>query len=162
MKLYIIRHAWAEERDAERWADDDLRPLTSKGGKRFARVAKRLAKIGLSPARIATSPLVRCRQTAEVLVKQLPYHAELVESEALRPASNLEALLAWSNEGETEELAWVGHAPDVSDLTAALIGANAAGIPFAKGEVAAIEFEGKIQPGAGVLTWLATAKLLDC
>ena len=162
MKLYIIRHAWAEDRDENRWSDDDLRPLTAKGRKRFAKVAKQLAKIGLVPTRIATSPLVRCHETAEILVKQLPYHTELVESDALRPGSNLDALLAWSNEGEAEELAWVGHAPDVSDLAAALIGGQAAGIPFGKGAAAAIEFEGKIEPGAGELTWLATAKLLDC
>ena len=31
MNLYIIRHAWAAERDDGQWPDDDLRPLTAEG-----------------------------------------------------------------------------------------------------------------------------------
>ena len=37
MELFIIRHAWAAERDDAAFPDDSLRPLTDKGRKRFAR-----------------------------------------------------------------------------------------------------------------------------
>jgi phosphohistidine phosphatase len=160
MLLYIVRHAWAEERDHARFPDDDLRPLTGEGKKRFGKLVERLALGSFQPTLIATSPLVRCRQTAELIVKHLPHAAELVEHDALRPESHLEALLDWSAGQRDEAIAWVGHAPDVSDLTAALIGDRTAAIRFSKGAVAAIQFERAISLGNGELSWLATAKLL--
>jgi phosphohistidine phosphatase len=160
MILYIIRHAWAEEHDSSRWPDDALRPLTDEGQKRFAKVLKRLTKIGFEPAVIATSPLVRCRQTAELIAKRLDDKPTIVQLDALAPSSDLRALIEWtSQQGETD-VAWVGHAPDVSHLAAQLIGTGDSAIRFAKGAVAAIQFDEQIQPGGGELQWLATAKLL--
>ena len=47
-------------------------------------------------------------------------------AEALMPGSDLEALAAWLAEraGKYERIAWVGHAPDVGRLTAAMIGTS--------------------------------------
>ena len=64
----------------------------------------------------------------------------------------------WSNERQVETLAWVGHAPDVDDLAAALLGGGR--LEFAKGAVAAIEFDGQVAPGQGTLAWLATMSVL--
>ncbi len=93
MLLYIVRHAWAEERDAERYPNDDLRPLTGEGKKRFAKMVERLVDGGFRPTLIATSPLVRCRQTADLIVKHSPDAAKIVELDALRPGSDFE--LRW-------------------------------------------------------------------
>lgn len=160
MFLYIIRHAWAEERDPERFPDDDLRPLTSDGKKRFGKVAGRLVDAGVCPTLVATSPLVRCRQTADILLKRLPGEAKLVELDTLRPGSDLGALVEWTAKQTDEAIAWVGHAPDVGDLAAALLGDGTASIRFAKGATAALEFAGHPAPGKAELIWLATAKLL--
>ena len=160
--LYIVRHAWAEERDETRWPDDGLRPLTGKGRKRFAKFLKRLSSAGFEPTLVATSPLVRCRETADLLLEQLDGEAKLVELDALRPGSDLSALLAWAAEQPDQEIAWVGHAPDVGDLAAALIGEGTAAIRFAKGAVVAIRFDARLDRAAGELQWLATAKLLGC
>jgi phosphohistidine phosphatase len=162
MLLYIVRHAWAEQRDAERYPNDDLRPLTGEGKKRFAKVVERLAEGGFRPTLVATSPLVRCRQTADIIVKHLPDKAELVELDALRPGSDLNALVEWTAAQPDEAIAWVGHAPDVGDLAASLIGDGTGAIRFAKGAIAAIEFDGKPAGEKGQLNWLATAKLLGC
>src|SRR6516165_9033660 len=143
MLLYIVRHAWAEQRDPERYPNDDVRPLTGEGKKRFAKVVERLAEGGFRPTLIATSPLVRCRQTADIIVKHLPDKAKLVELDALRPGSDLNALVEWTAAQQDEAIAWVGHAPDVGDLAASLIGDGTAAIRFAKGAVAAVEFDGK-------------------
>ena len=160
MIVYIVRHAWAGERDTERYPDDNLRPLTADGTKRFDRLAKKLAKRGIAPTIIAASPLVRCRQTAEILAKRLPGDPQLVELDALAPSSRLEPLLRWNAEQASHaEVAWVGHAPDVEELAAALIGDMQARIRFAKGSVAAIDCAPG-ESGFGTLLWLATAKLL--
>ena len=162
MNLYIIRHAWAAERDDSRWPDDDLRPLTDEGKERFAEMVKSLVRRGMAPGVIATSPLVRCVQTAQLVVAGLPDEPELVELDELRPGSRLGSLLGWTarQAQRHDEIAWVGHAPDVSHLTAALMGEGDCQIRFAKGAIAALRFDGSAAFGAGELQWLVTAKVL--
>lgn len=162
MILYIIRHAWAEESDGTEYPNDDLRPLTAEGKKRFAKFLDRLADAKIRPTWIVTSPLVRCRQTTDVLAKHLQGSPEIMELLALRPGADLGEILAWTKRRKDEEIAWVGHAPDVSDLTAALIGDGSASIRFTKGAIAAIRFDGHVERNAGQLAWLATAGLLGC
>ncbi|HEX5443696.1 MAG TPA: histidine phosphatase family protein [Pirellulales bacterium] len=159
MIVYVVRHAWAEDRDEAAYPDDDLRPLTAKGKKRFRRVVKRLVKRGFDPRRLATSPLVRCRQTADLIAEYAPQGPTPEELDDLKPGGRLEPLLAWTAECREGDVAWVGHAPEVEELTAALIGGEAA-LHFAKGAVAAVEFTGRVFAGQGLLLWLATAELL--
>ena len=65
MFIYIARHAWADARSAEKWPDDSLRELTPEGIARYQQMVHLLVERGFSPERIATSPYVRCRQTAD-------------------------------------------------------------------------------------------------
>jgi phosphohistidine phosphatase len=162
MFLYIARHAWAGERGDPRWPDDSLRELTADGIERYTKVVKALADRGFAPNRIATSPYTRCRQTAEIIAKNTAGKAHIDELESLEPGSELESLLEWSrkNSRDNTNTCWVGHSPDVERLTAEVIGDGAARIRFAKGAIAAINFEAVINAGAGELCWLATAKSL--
>ncbi|HVX14707.1 MAG TPA: histidine phosphatase family protein [Pirellulales bacterium] len=162
MTIYIVRHAWAEDRDESVYPNDDLRPLARKGRKRFRRLARRLAKRGFDVGHIATSPLVRCRQTADILAEYAASEPLIAELDALRPGSQLEPLLEWTGKQDGQDVAWVGHAPDVEQLAAVLIGGAQAMIGFDKGAVAAIAFEGPPVTGKGVLRWLAVAELLKC
>jgi phosphohistidine phosphatase len=162
MRLYIVRHAFAGQHGDPQYPDDALRPLTKKGSKRFRRVVKRLAKRGFAPTLVATSPLVRCRQTANVIVESISPPSELVEQNDLQPGSRLEELVAWSNEQGGEEIAWVGHAPDVDRLLAALIGGREGSLVFAKGAVAAIDFDDELVIGQGEMRWFVTPKLFGC
>jgi phosphohistidine phosphatase SixA len=160
--LYIVRHAFAGQHGDPRWPDDSLRPLTDQGRKQFRRVVKKLARRGFAPQLVATSPLVRCRQTADELCQRVEPSPELMELEALKPGSKLEELVAWSNERGVDMLAWVGHSPDVDQMSAALLGMRGGAIDFAKGAVAAIRFESAITVGEGELAWLVTPKILKC
>jgi phosphohistidine phosphatase len=164
MLLYIVRHAWAEQADESLWPDDRGRPLSKEGRKRFAEVVEKLAKREFAPELIVTSPLVRCAETARILAEGLPQKPELVEREELAPGSDLDGLLEWSKRsgGRHEQVAWVGHAPDVGRMAAELVGDGRAAIEFAKGAVAAIEFDFRPAKGAGMLRWLVTAKMLGC
>ena len=163
MQLYIVRHAWAGEFGDPRYPDDRLRPLTSDGKERFAEVVRKLAKRGFAPTVIATSPLVRCRQTADIIAARTPGKATVEELKALEPGSDLNALLAWSAAQPADvELAWVGHMPDVGELAATMIGDRRALIHFAKGAVASLNAGSPLRSGAAELQWLATAKLLGC
>ena len=161
MLLYIIRHAWAGQHGDPAWPDDGQRPLTPEGRKRFGRMVKKLADRGFAPVVIATSPLVRCRQTADLVAAGLPGKPKIVERPELAPDSDLTGILHWTAQQPSgEDLAWVGHAPDVGQMVAALIGKGDAAIDLAKGAVAAIEFGATAQLGQGQLRWLVTAKIL--
>jgi len=160
MLLYLVRHAYAGQHGDPRYRDDSLRPLTTKGRKRFRRVIKKLSQRGFQPTLVATSPFVRCRQTADVIVDRLSPPPELIELDDLTPGSHLEALVAWSNEQGAEEIAWVGHAPDVDDIAASLLGGRSGAIVFPKGAVAAIEFNDEIVIGEGELRWFVSPKIV--
>lgn len=164
MDLYIIRHAWAGQYGDHQWPDDSERPLTDKGRKRFAGMVNILSQRGMEPSLIATSPMVRCRQTAEILAEGLIDQPEIIQREELLPHGDLQSLLGWTAQQAEDhpQIAWVGHAPDVELITAALIGQPNASIRFAKGAVAAVRFDGLIEIGGGELRWLITAKQLDC
>jgi phosphohistidine phosphatase len=160
MLLYIVRHAFAGQHGDPRYPDDSLRPLTKKGCKRFRRVVKRLARADFAPAVVATSPYIRCLQTAELICERVAPRPKLVNLDALKPGSQLEALVEWSNRQEVTELAWVGHAPDVDNLASALLGSSDGSITFAKGAVAAIEFGDEIAQGRGQLRWCVTPSIM--
>jgi phosphohistidine phosphatase len=160
MFIYIARHAWAHQRNAARWPDDSIRELTTPGIARYQQMIRPLVQRGFTPERIATSPYVRCRQTAEILAAQLPEEVPIDELPALQPGSNLDALLGWTAEADGKSVCWVGHAPDVSLLTAALIGSEETFIRFAKGAVAAIRSDSPADSPVGELQWLVTAKIL--
>jgi phosphohistidine phosphatase len=159
--IYIVRHAWAAEHGDPAWPRDEDRPLTDEGRRRFEKMAAALVERGFAPARIATSPLVRCRETAEILAEHCRKCGKPKPLAALAPHSDLAASLAWTNDAD-DDVAWVGHAPDVSHLAARLIGSGSAAIRFAKGATAAVEFEGRAQEARGELRWLVTAAILGC
>jgi phosphohistidine phosphatase len=164
MNLYIIRHAWAFDRDDSRWPNDDLRPLTPEGKERFAKMVELLAARGMSPQVIAASPLVRCARTAQLLAAGVPDKPKIAQLDELRPGGDVPGLLRWTDRQarKHEQIAWVGHSPDVDRLCAALIGGADALIRFSKGAVAAIEFGVPPAPGMGELRWLVAAKVLGC
>jgi phosphohistidine phosphatase len=159
MFIYIVRHAYAYEHGDPRWPDDSKRPLEPQGAERFRRGIKALAKRGFAPKVIASSPYVRCRQTAEILAEEVGAKAP-VELTALAPGSDLAELIAWTSRQQPDSVAWVGHSPDVEFLTASLISEGEANVRFAKGAVAAIRIHGDLAAGSGELQWLATLKSL--
>ncbi len=136
------------------------RPLTPEGIARYGEVVQSLAKRGFAPARIATSPYVRCRKTAEIIAKRVAGSPAIVELEDLEPGSSLEPVIDWTNQQGGVDVCWVGHSPDVERFAAALIGDSSARVRFAKGAVAAIDFDEEVFAGGGELYWLATAKLM--
>jgi phosphohistidine phosphatase len=162
MELFIIRHAWAAERDETLYPDDSLRPLTDEGRNRFARMVAALVPRRLTPQLIVTSPMLRCLQTAEILATALGDMTKLVEHEELLPDGDPKHLMAWTEEHASglDRVAWVGHAPDVGYLVAALIGLDNGWFDLKKGAIAAIGFPQSPEFSRGELRWLVTAKIL--
>jgi phosphohistidine phosphatase len=120
-ELYIIRHGLAGEHGS--YANDDERPLTEDGQRKTKKVAKRLCELGLSADLILTSPLVRARQTADILLNA-GFSKGLEESAYLAPDGSFEEWLTWLNRWRSSgstTLALVGHEPDLSSWAERLL-----------------------------------------
>ena len=114
MRLYIVRHAKAVQGEP-----DEARELTPAGEERARKLGKRLAAEGVRPGVILTSPLVRARQTADVLAKALAATVEI--DERLAPGATAEAVReAIAGRGDT--VMTVGHQPDCGLIAAELTG----------------------------------------
>jgi phosphohistidine phosphatase len=157
--LYLIRHGIAAER-GEAWPDDAKRPLTDEGVRRLRRIAAGLREIGVTLDIMLSSPLVRAKQTAEILAAGLQPRPLIALSEALSPAGAYAALLdELAQHARRRRIGLVGHEPGMGALAARLIGSRHA-IEFKKGAVALIEVAALPPTGTGSLRWFLTPRLL--
>ena len=87
---------------------------------------------------------------------------KVVQRQELLPGGDPKHLLAWTEEHAAglDQVAWVGHAPDVGCLVALLIGLEDGWLDLKKGAIAALGFPGRPEFGRGELQWLVTAKIL--
>lgn len=140
MRLLIIRHADAGDRDSSQWPDDSLRPLSPKGRKRHRRVAKRLRKQGLVPTLLLSSPWLRAWQTAEI-TSAITGSASAVACEALAEPPNLERIAAAIGRQEPSAIvALVGHEPWTGELASLLLtGSTNLSVDFPKSGVMGLE-----------------------
>jgi len=158
-ELYLVRHAIAAPR-GEEWPDDDKRPLTARGVSRFKEAVDGLRTLGVEVDEIFTSPLVRARQTAELLAAGLPGKPPVRMLDALSPDHAPASVLAQlARTVRRRRIALVGHEPCLGELAAHLIGAGRA-LPFKKGGVCRIDVESLTSRRPGGLTWFVTPKLL--
>lgn len=157
--LYLIRHAVAEER-GEKWPDDTRRPLTLDGMERMRRAAKGLARLGEAFDVILTSPLLRTRQTAEIVAAAFDPRPKIAPVDSLAPEGTYAAVLAdLEKHKRRHRIALVGHEPGIGRLAARLIGARHP-FEFKKGAVCVIDLHAVPPAGPGALRWFATPAIL--
>jgi phosphohistidine phosphatase len=158
MLLYLIRHgkAAAGPIDAER-------ALTADGIAEMRRVARRLAKLGVAFDATLTSPLVRARETADVLA-EAGIAGAVEECAALAPGGTLEQALdrvARASARGAGRIALVGHEPGLSEWAARLAGAPPGALELKKGGVVGRELPDRSPvEGRATLFWLTSPKLL--
>jgi phosphohistidine phosphatase len=162
MLLYLIRHAIAVNRNDPGVLTDESRALTPLGIKKMRINATALAKMDLNLKEIWTSPLIRARQTAEILKEELSTTPRIRAVKELAPGGDHSALIELIGRHlAMEEVALVGHEPDLGILaTRLIVGTNVGTIRFKKGGAACIELEEVKPPARGDLHWLLTPKQL--
>jgi phosphohistidine phosphatase len=157
--LYLIRHAIAADR-GPKYSDDATRPLTQHGTSRFRKVVRGLSEMGVEVDLILSSPLVRARETADLLSQELRVHPPVVETPALIPGSAYPNVLAeLARHARMPSIAMVGHEPGLGEIAARLVGSSA-GFEFKKGGVCRIDLDRLPPTGPGRLVWLATPRML--
>lgn len=158
-ELYLIRHAIAAERGSE-WPDDSKRPLTERGINRFKDAVKGLRRLDVAVDEIFASPLVRARQTAEILATGLDGKPPIKVLDALAPGHTPASVMTQlARVAKRRRIALVGHEPDLGELAAHLIGAGRA-LPFKKGGVCRIDLGSLTSKRAASLTWFLPPNVL--
>ncbi len=162
MKLYLVRHGVAYDRDYERWSDDSLRPLTPEGEERFRGVAEELSKIVPGTPRLFSSPLERAWRTAGIL-REVAGWPEPEAFPAMEPdVPPVKAAIALETLAGFDSVALVGHRPQLHELASYLLTGEDDGmeIRIKKGGALCIRFSGAPGAGSGELLWLVTPKVL--
>ena len=122
MRLFLVRHA-----EAAPGEPDDLRPLTPAGRAAARALGERLAPE--HPTAVVSSPLLRARETADLVARAADLTPEA--DERLAPGASADDLkAAVADRGEI--VVAVGHQPDCSAIFLALSGQEA---DFAPGAV---------------------------
>jgi len=158
-ELYLIRHGVAEER-GDAWPDDAKRPLTEEGTSRMRKAARGLSRLGVVFDIVLTSPLVRARQTAEIVAGGLAPRPTLVNLDSLAPDAGYAALMTdLEKHARKPRIALVGHEPDIGELAARLVGSRRS-IEFKKGAICRIDIDEIPPNGPGQLRWFIAPKIL--
>ena len=158
-ELYLIRHGVAAER-GDAYPDDNKRPLTDDGVRRLRKIAAGLVEIGVGFDVVLTSPLVRAKQTAELIASELKPDPPISVTDALSPGAAYASVLdELGKHARRRRIALVGHEPGMGALAARLMGFRHA-LEFKKGAIARIDVAALPPTGAGSLVWFLTPKLL--
>jgi phosphohistidine phosphatase len=158
-EIYLVRHAIAAERGDD-WPDDSKRPLTERGISRFKEGVGGLKGLEATIDEIFTSPLVRARQTADLLAAGTDGRPTAKVLDALAPGHSPATVMAHlAKAAKRTRLALVGHEPDLGELAAYLIGARRP-LPFKKGGIGRIDVAGLSSKAGGTLVWFVTPKVL--
>jgi phosphohistidine phosphatase len=169
MYLYLIRHGIAEDLDPlvpNLITSDEIRTLTKTGRKKFTQVADKLQKLELNFDLIISSPLVRARQTAEILIdNQISSQLEL--SPDLKPSGNLPSwLMTWNDrpiDTAISTVALVGHEPNLSQWAELLVFSKVCHkLMLKKGGIIGLKCaDGRIEIGTAQLHCLIPPKYLS-
>lgn len=158
-ELYLIRHGVADAR-GEAWPDDNKRPLSEEGIARLRKSIRGLARVGVSFDVILTSPLVRTRQTAEIVAGIVDPRPPIVAIESLSPNGTAQAVIAdLEKQSRRSKIALVGHEPNIGELAARLAGSRHP-FEFKKGAVCRIDVDALRIAGPGTLRWFLTPRLM--
>ena len=119
-----------------------------------------LSRLGVTLDVVLTSPLVRARQTAEIVAAGVSPRPSLISAESLAPDGSFAAVVAdLEKHVRKGRIALVGHEPGIGELAARLIGSRHA-IEFKKGAVCRIDLATIPPSGPGDLRWLLTPKIM--
>ena len=158
MRLLLLRHAIAVPGGTP-GIEDDERPLTARGRKRFRAAALGLARILDRPDVLLTSPLPRAAETADIVAEA--FGKVKPRRERALAHGGTEAILALlGRQPNDSTVAIVGHEPSLSQLLARLLGsARGERFAFKKGGAALVHLPGDGR-SSGRLIWFLKPRIL--
>lgn len=150
--VLLLRHGIAEKKGIK---PDAERELTPEGHERMERIGRTIARIFPDAVALYTSPLVRCRQTADWVVQAFGDSLEAVTTDALLPEARAGDFRRLISANPARYFICVGHEPNLSTIASAVTGLGD-GLELKKGGVYGIRFT----PENATLEWLLPPSLL--
>lgn len=150
MWIYVLRHGIAHDREAADCPPDPERALTDKGANRTRAAAEGMAVLGIEADVVFTSRYVRARQTADIARAEVARSAELVELPELEPGGGASKVCRAIRKHRSDSAMCVGHAPDLDELIAYLLGVAEPVTHLKKAGLACIEAD-RADAGRGQL-----------
>jgi phosphohistidine phosphatase len=156
MNLYLIRHADAGDR--KRWEGDDLeRPLSDLGWQQARALGQAFRRQSLPVDLVVSSPAVRTRETADGFLDGWTNPPALQFNDLLAPGEMRRRKLGKAISAlEAQNIAIVGHDPDVPAFLGWLVGIDPGNIDLEKGAAAMVQFDETLEKGDGQLMWIVS------
>ena len=160
MDLLVLRHGEAGRRP-NLATSDFKRSLTVEGKREIVEISNGLKALDIELDYIFTSPLLRAKQTAEIVAKSLKYKNKIEELGSLKPEGNrLEFYSALSKLKQDSIVLVVGHEPYLSEMMGEAISKSECRIDLKKAGLARMRVLQTLPKVKGELRWLLTPKQL--
>ena len=162
MKLYILRHGDAGEAGDPKVKDAE-RPLTPKGIQRTKQLAGALEQMEVSFDAILSSPLVRARETAEIIARELKFGGKVELTDSLTLSGSMENLVRELTmlRPTPKSVLLVGHEPYLGAFISLLCtGGPGLGLEMKKGALCRLEVESPSCGKCATLEWLLPPRVV--
>jgi phosphohistidine phosphatase len=157
MNLYLLRHGIAVEHGSPYYPNDDDRPLTPEGHKKMLQAARGMKALGLDFDLILSSPVLRAKQTAEIVAGVFDRMNLLAFSPHLSTSGDGRSLVKQLNEqyADSHNILLAGHEPHMSGLVSKLVsGEQGLSVDFKKGSLCLLQTETLRWGKCATLCWL--------
>jgi phosphohistidine phosphatase len=159
MDLYLVRHGESGRSLADVKRDKE-RSLTSEGRKEVEEIADCIKRLGVEFDEIATSPLPRAKETAQIIAT-CQKKAKLSMWDELRPEGDGRAMLSrLAKMGHESKVLLVGHEPYLTSAVADLMGARSGTILLKKAGLIRLRVTSFAPSAKGELRWLLSPRVL--
>jgi len=153
--IVMLRHGIAEDHGAR--ANDDERMLTETGHRRMEQIGNGIATLFPDAEVVYSSPLIRCVQTAEWVLKAYSSSLKIEKTDALRPDAGPAEFRALIASTTAHNIICVSHEPTLSSAMADLTGVTEGAVVLKKGGCYGV----RLFPGGGAtLEWLLPPRVL--
>jgi phosphohistidine phosphatase len=159
MNIYLIRHGDAEKSSIGKRDYD--RELTASGRIKLKSAVLSWKNLIKGFDSIVVSPLVRAVQTANIIAELYGITDKILIDKKLSAGSRTESIIEIANSLNCEQIAFVGHQPDLSEILSDLISPKGAYIDFKKGAIAKVSFGSKADVARGTLEFLIPASVFN-
>ncbi|WP_337872643.1 phosphohistidine phosphatase SixA [Ignavibacterium sp.] len=156
MNLYLIRHSTSEK--ANPFKKDFERELTSEGRELINRAANGWKKIIPTFDLVLYSPYLRAEQSAKIISEVYNISDKLSKENNLAAGCSTGMLIDTLSLYDFENIAVVGHQPDLSYHIANLCSKNSLNINFPAAAISKINFSSAVKFSGGKLEFLIPAE----
>lgn len=152
MNIYLIRHGEAEQ--TSEGIPHEERSLTSNGIEALKSSVNIWKKFVDNFDIILSSPLKRSKQTAKIIQAVYKPEFDVVEEICLLNGGLTEDLISIAKSLSMNDIAMVGHQPDIGSHLSSMIGSNSSNFRIPPATIAKVSFNDKPRIGYGVCEFL--------